>query len=80
MGVGKACDRVGGGGEQHAVPCLQARIAMPVARWVLLVPGVMATDCDAVQLVPVVDSRSLADVAREFESQAGGSWSGPILR
>jgi hypothetical protein len=61
-------------------PAWQARIAMPVARCVLLVPGVMATDCDAAQLVPVVDSRSLADVAREFDSQAGGSWSGPIVR
>ena len=39
VGLGEAVDPLAGGGELDAVAGLQARIASPVARWVLPVPG-----------------------------------------
>ena len=39
VGGGQAVDPLGGGGEQDAVAAWQARMAMPMARCVLPVPG-----------------------------------------
>ena len=39
VGVGEPVDPLAGGGEQHRCPAWQPRMASPIAKWVLPVPG-----------------------------------------